>query len=1125
MDFKSYVQSVVQSYVEKQNRNVIFIKHYNTLDISKEELLARVQDSGDKVFLYHEYAMHSMHPTYDPFLQWISQCYEDYYKDRISVEDFLRECHVYSLHVEPLADYIRSRTCHRKEDVLYFEIQYESYRMLQSIISILQYISKEHHLILILCKFHLAPYSTIQLFRSFIEQSVGIHAILMYNDEFLMADYKKGVWSDLLQSAADQNLQLEWGSMNSERTMDVQDEFLFDKSSAEDYLLRLRNMIYTFSLQDANYYVGNIMNRIEEKTIRLKQDQYLRFLALTAMIDMNLRQVNHALVLCDKMISVKSLPEMEPMLRYSVYYVCARAKMIASQTKEVEKYCQKCVEIAEELEDKYLACRAEVILWSTYCSFGREFFEYDFNYRPDPKVVEKVSAFGFRNFLAYYYVFSYENESETIRAIADGTKKPYYFDLGIRIGTELGNDNFLLHAYMKNIVLYSRAGYHRLVREMYIKRLAVLRKPNPLRESHMLAGLGYNSIILEDFETAHKDLRQSVLNLTELEAPDDVMNSLYNLAMNYFVAENYQCTVTTIELIIKMLKEMGYHSITACSTIKLYALIAAGCYYLKEYYNSYYYLSKMELIVEHMVLVLKTTSEDSWDEDLLLYHLIKGMLYNYENNDVLCQKEFDVLKGILKTAKGARFFAVPLYTVEQASLYLKQGNKEKSDEVLAEGIRFCEKEGLPRKKQRLEYYARHGVRMTEPIFSEEASLPVGQLMQMAKHAGTQIKLRKRDKDIRFLTVLQETLSRENMNLNELYQSTSAVIKNSYSLDEIMILRRMDGKRKIMRNGEASVLSDEEFDNIFSFFQVYKLAFLVNRSDKNFNQFLSVMTPFDEKPITTMIGIPIFEESGYETIFLAYVRVKRRTVGERVPLNGNDLMILKFAFSQFCETMRRIDNRIMIESMNRQLEQSAVTDHLTGISNRNGLSRQADWIINHGSGQNNVMLYLDLDNFKFYNDTFGHEIGDLVLISLAEIFKRMTENKGFAVRYGGDEFIILLYNKTTEEGAAFAERIYLEIKDGFVERIQKKLHKAIVIPEDKKISCSIGIAGFKGGSREEFETALNHADQTLYYVKRHGKSRYEIFGTNIMNEKKNNESTTGKAVSPACFADETASFFA
>ena len=811
---------------------------------------------------------------------------------------------------------------------------------------------------------------------------------------------------------------------------------------------------------------------------------------LFALVDMDLGLVDYALVNCDKLTDMRCHKSDNKLIRYRYYYSCARARMIASQIKPVEEYCKKCVSIANEMGDSFLAYKAEIVLWAAYCGIGQDIFEYNFNHEIDLSFVEKAKTYGFTNILAYLYVFGFENDEESINLIAAGKKEPYYFNLGIEAGTKIGNDNFLMNAYMKNIILYSRMGHHGFVREMYKKRLAVLRRPNPLREAHMLAGLGYNSIIMENYEKAHSYLMQSVLNLTDLEKPDDVMNSLYNLAMSHFVAEDYRSAINVIELIIKMMKEMGSRSINACSTTKLYGLIAASCYYQREYYNTYYFMSKIEVIVEHMLKILE--DEGVWDEDFLIYHLVKGMLYNYENKFELCQTEFDEVYAILKRSSSARFFAVPIYAMEQASLYLKQGIKEKADAAIEEAIAYCDREGYERKKRRLQYFAQHGVRRTDPIVHETDALPIDRILQIAKQAGTQIKLTKREKDIKFLTVLQEAISRENMNVDDLYVNTSAVIKNSYSLDEIVILRRKDGKRELMHNSGSSGLSDEEFDSIFDFFKTYKQAFLTNRVDKNFTQFLPVMQAFDEKMIMSMVGIPIIEQSGTENVFIGTVKIKRRTISGNSILSSEDLMILKFAFSQFCEMMRRIDSRLMIEQMNQQLEQSAITDHLTGITNRSGFTKQAEIICSQSSSSNNILLYLDLDNFKYYNDTFGHEVGDLVLVTFAEIFKRMTQGKGLAVRYGGDEFIILLYNKTEQDGVAFAEQIYNEIKDGFVERIKRKLNMEITIPDERKISCSIGIASFKGGSKEEMETALNRADQMLYYVKRHGKSNYKLY---------------------------------
>ena len=106
-----------------------------TFDISEEEILSDVEETGDKAFFYHEYRMHEMHEAYAPFLGWIRECYEKFYKADMTAEEFLEECHVYRLHIEPLSYFIKKGICTRSEDVLHFEIAFETERMLQDLIS------------------------------------------------------------------------------------------------------------------------------------------------------------------------------------------------------------------------------------------------------------------------------------------------------------------------------------------------------------------------------------------------------------------------------------------------------------------------------------------------------------------------------------------------------------------------------------------------------------------------------------------------------------------------------------------------------------------------------------------------------------------------------------------------------------------------------------------------------------------------------------------------------------------------------------------------------------------------------------------------------------------------------
>ena len=68
------------------------------------------------------------------------------------------------------------------------------------------------------------------------------------------------------------------------------------------------------------------------------------------------------------------------------------------------------------------------------------------------------------------------------------------------------------------------------------------------------------------------------------------------------------------------------------------------------------------------------------------------------------------------------------------------------------------------------------------------------------------------------------------------------------------------------------------------------------------------------------------------------------------------------------------------------------------------------------------MYIDLDNFKHYNDTFGHGVGDIILIEMAKIFSDEVNHQGFATRYGGDEFLITLYMDDKEYVEEIAQDI-------------------------------------------------------------------------------------------------------
>ena len=90
----------------------------------------------------------------------------------------------------------------------------------------------------------------------------------------------------------------------------------------------------------------------------------------------------------------------------------------------------------------------------------------------------------------------------------------------------------------------------------------------------------------------------------------------------------------------------------------------------------------------------------------------------------------------------------------------------------------------------------------------------------------------------------------------------------------------------------------------------------------------------------------------------------------------------------------------------------------------------------------TIMYIDLDNFKYYNDTFGHNIGDVILVEMADIFQEEVGNDGFVTRFGGDEFLITLYSQDNLRTEQLAKNIYrqIELGEGFAHVISGNLER-------------------------------------------------------------------------------------
>lgn len=151
------------------------------------------------------------------------------------------------------------------------------------------------------------------------------------------------------------------------------------------------------------------------------------------------------------------------------------------------------------------------------------------------------------------------------------------------------------------------------------------------------------------------------------------------------------------------------------------------------------------------------------------------------------------------------------------------------------------------------------------------------------------------------------------------------------------------------------------------------------------------------------------------------------------------------------------------------------DRLTKLYTRNvGENLIQKYLTEKSEEEEGTLILLDIDNFQKINDTYGYMFGDAILEEVAEVIKATTRQHDIAVRYGGDEFLIVM--KNTEEGktATYGRRIYEKIGSLYVGE-----------KENITISCSVGMVSTK--MAKDYFTLFQYADGMLAYVKNHGKN--------------------------------------
>jgi diguanylate cyclase (GGDEF)-like protein len=166
-----------------------------------------------------------------------------------------------------------------------------------------------------------------------------------------------------------------------------------------------------------------------------------------------------------------------------------------------------------------------------------------------------------------------------------------------------------------------------------------------------------------------------------------------------------------------------------------------------------------------------------------------------------------------------------------------------------------------------------------------------------------------------------------------------------------------------------------------------------------------------------------------------------------------------------------------------LRELSIRDHLTGLYNRRYVEETLERELLRAARKHLSLgiIMIDVDNFKYFNDTYGHAAGDVILHKLGNLLLKHVRGDDVPSRYGGDEFIIVMPDTSCDVVSKRAKLLCNEARSLYIQVEEKSL---------EKITLSVGVAVYpKDGTTST--AVLKSADDALYYAKRHGHDRVVI----------------------------------
>lgn len=1113
-----YVAKILNSLIAnygRTGRNMVFIRHYITFDLSADTF-GRIRDNGlleeDVYCLYHNFNSSEIQGPVEPFMDFIKELYYNLYSDQMSIEEFVDECGVYEPVKKSFISYIKDGVIVRGETVIIPEIKFERLKFLESIIDILLFVSREHKLMIVLNRFHLAHLSTLYFIRNCIKRNKlgNVAFVMTFNDVYSTIDYETEEWNKLIALAEQENLVYDWSAPWDEISKTLSKGFVFEKDKIDEYL-KMNSLLNESGFTGQSiYYLSIIYEGISINKYVISRVDRIKLMLLYMHAAVCENDFIDALKVAEMVKSIIS-DEKNLYLKYSFYYEMCLISIYQYGRNAQEDILKEFKKITDKInKPDYTFNYTLTDYLSKFYGF-KELFLCDFSFPIDEKFLVEMEERGYYNHLAYFYMFGYENDASCYSNKINIEKDLKIFTKGQRIAERLGNMKLILESYKKCITICSTLGYYEPVEMLYNKCLDIIDEHYGIMNIiEIYNGLGYNMTVSENHQKADYYLNEALMHQCENKAEAvDIAETLYNMAINAFLCEDYVWADKFIVYCVKLLNAGAIFKLRICNISKVYGIIAVSNYYLGIDYSCDYYRNLLTRTVKQLINETDENKFAFWDDDMAFYFLMEALIAKSHGKYEKADAHFNRAWFHCGRSSGAKLILSYLLAKEQSDVLKKLGRNEQARELLIKTSEYLKVSNMKNKSKALESILKGEEPVLEKYDISLKKVSDKTIAEEIKRATTETLLAEKTKDLVFVSSWQDMLNKEgNLSDERIIRDAMSMLESNYGAEGELFIEVTEDGNDVLYKTEDIRVTERTTSEIIAYFNNIRHEILANRMEKSYDEYRYIVDAIDGVAISTIVGIPVIENGRVRFVLLVYTKVHDGRGGMEKIFTNSNMTIFKYAFRQLVDAILRLRDineieqmNIRLTSMNEMLSTLAEHDVLTSLYNRNGLNQIISKLNitydfrNRKKSDNRVcIIYLDLDNFKYYNDTFGHATGDKILMEFANLCTRSVGSRGYGVRYGGDEFIILIPNCTEEDAVEVATYVESELgNDRFYKNIDiDRSELAYAKSIHKNLTCSIGIAFGSVMNEEEVYKTIKNADTALYKIKNTSKNGHEIY---------------------------------